>query len=169
MRLFRSKKKWSAATVCVAVIGVFAAVALGTPPLLFTSTALVTANLDNNVQLNSDRVKFQTKDPTFVRVARITIPVGGNSGWHHHPGMVIVAVLSGAIKFTNSDCSSTTNVAGTAFVESGNDPGLAENVGGVDAVAYATFIVPQTPVPQPPPLSNSFRIDDPAPTPPCAG
>jgi len=167
LHLFRSKKKWSVATVCVVVIGVFAAVALGTPPSGFISTVLVTdAHLDNNVQLNSDRIKFQTKDPTFVRVAKITI--NGNSGWHHHPGMVIVAVLSGTVKFTNSDCSSTTHVAGTAFVESGDDPGRAESVDG-EAVVYATFIVPQTPVPQPPPLTNSYRIDDPAPTPPCAG
>jgi hypothetical protein len=101
------------------VIGTFAAVALGTTPVSFTSLAVVTANLDNSVQLNSDRVKFQTKDPTFVRVAKITIAEGGNSGWHHHPGMVIVAVLSGTVKFTNSDCSSTTHVAGTAFVEGG--------------------------------------------------
>jgi quercetin dioxygenase-like cupin family protein len=120
--------------------------------------------LDNNVQLNSDRVKFQTKDPTFVRVAKVTILAGGNSGWHHHPGMAIVAVLSGTIKVTNSDCSSTTHAAGTVFVVSGDDPGLAESVGG-DAVAYTTFIAPQTPVPPPP--SNSFRIDDPAPA--CAG
>ena len=75
-----------------------------------------------------------------------------------------MAVQSGTVRFTNSDCSSTTHVAGTAFVEGGDDPGLAESVGG-PAVVYATFIVPQTPVPTAP--SNSYRIDDPVPA--CAG
>jgi quercetin dioxygenase-like cupin family protein len=166
LRVHRLRKKWVAVFVGVAVVGTFAAVALATTPVSFTSLPVVTANLDNSVQLNSDRVKFQTKDPTFVRVAKITIAEGGNSGWHHHPGMVIVAVLSGTVKFTNSDCSSTTHAAGTAFVEGGDDPGLAESVGG-EAVVYATFIAPQTPVPVPPPLNSSYRINDPAPA--CAG
>jgi quercetin dioxygenase-like cupin family protein len=108
-------------------------------------------------------VKFQTKDPTLVRVTKITISAGGNSGWHHHPGMVVVAVVSGTVKFTHSDCSSTLHPSGTAFVESGDDPGLAESVDG-EAVVYATFIAPQLPVPAAP--SNSFRIDDPVPA--CA-
>jgi len=56
------RKKWVAVFVGVAVLGTFAAVALGSGSLFFTSTPLVTANLDNKVQLNSDRVKFQTKD-----------------------------------------------------------------------------------------------------------
>ena len=164
LRVLRSRKKLSVAIVAVAAAGAFAAVAFGTTPIKFGGPPLVTATLNDSVQLNSDRVKFQTKDPTFVRVAKITIDADGNSGWHHHPGIVIVAVLSGTVKFTNSDCSSTTHAAGTAFVEGGDGPGLAESVGG-QAIVYATFIVPQTPVPPLP--SNNFRIDDPAPA--CAG
>jgi hypothetical protein len=167
LRVPHSKKGLSVVIVGVAAAGTFAVVALGTPPVNFGGPPLVTATLDDSVHLNSDRVKFQTKDPTFVRVAKITIGTAtadGNSGWHHHPGIVIVAVLSGTVRFTNSDCSSTTHAAGTAFVEGGDDPGLAESVGG-QAIVYATFIVPQTPVPPAP--STNYRIDDPAPA--CAG
>ena len=166
MRVLRSRKRLSVAIVGVAAAGTFAVVALGTPPIAFVGTPLVTATLNDSVHLNSDRVKVQTKDPTFVRVARIEIGAGGSSGWHHHPGVVIVAVLSGAVKFTNSDCSSTTHATGTAFVEGNDAPGLAESVGG-PAVVYATFVVPQTPIPVPPPYNNNYRIDDPAPA--CAG
>jgi quercetin dioxygenase-like cupin family protein len=151
------------AIVVVALAGTFAAVAFGTAPYLFGGPPLVTATLDDSIKLNTDSVKFQTKDPTLVRVSKITIAEGGNSGWHHHPGMVVVAVVSGTVKFTHSDCSSTLHPSGTAFVESGDDPGLAESVGG-EAVVYATFIAPQSPVPAPP--SNTFRIDDPIPA--CA-
>jgi hypothetical protein len=126
------------------VIGTFAAVALGSPPFNFAATTLVTANLADEVQQNSDRVKFQTKDATDVRVQRIDIAPGGYSGWHHHPGIVIVAVASGAVTFTHSDCSSTTYgpglPAGSVFVEGGDDPGQASSAGG--ATIYATFVAP---------------------------
>ncbi len=155
MRALRSRTKWSAAIVGVAAIGTFAAVALGSMGVGFTPTNLVTANIPNKVELNSDRIKFQTKGPTDVRVQKIIIAPGGFSGWHHHPGMVIVSVASGEVTFTQSDCSSTTYgaglPAGTAFVESGDDPGQASSVGG--ATVYATFVAPHAD----PPV---FRIED---------
>jgi hypothetical protein len=155
-RVFRSRKKLSLAIVGVAAIGTWAAVALGSPGVGFHTENLVTANVANDVKFNSDRVKFQTKDPTDVRVQRIVIDPGGYSGWHHHPGILIVSVLSGQVTFTNSDCSSTTYgpglPAGSAFVEGGDDPGQASSAGG--ATVYATFVAPHAS----PPV---FRIEDP--------
>jgi quercetin dioxygenase-like cupin family protein len=157
LRLLHLRKKWVAATVGVAVVGTFAAVAFGSG-LVFTSTPLVTANLDNKVQLNSDRIKFQTKDPTVVRVASIFFDAGGSSGWHHHPGFVIVTVKTGSVTVWKSDCSQTTYGAGSAFTESGDEPGLVTSTGG--ETGYVTYVVPNvTPL--------VFKIDDP--TPACAG
>ena len=157
MRLLHLRKKWVAATVGVAVVGTFAAVALGSG-LVFTSKALVTANLDNKVQLNSDRIKFQTKDPTVVRVAAVSFSAGDTSGWHHHPGFVIVSVNTGSVTVWKSDCSQTTYGAGSAFVETGDDPGQVTSALG--ATTYVTYVVPNvTPL--------VFRIEDPAPA--CAG
>jgi quercetin dioxygenase-like cupin family protein len=152
------RKTWVAATVGAAVVGTFAAVALGSGSFLFTSTPLVTANLDEKVQLNSDRIKLQTKDPTVVRVATVVFGAGGSSGWHHHPGFVIVSVKSGSVTVWASDCSQTTYAAGSAFVESGDDPGQVTSAGG--ATNYVTYVVPNVN-----PLV--FKIDDPAPA--CAG
>jgi quercetin dioxygenase-like cupin family protein len=158
LRVLRLGKKWTAPIIGVVVIGTFAAVALGSPSFNFTSTPLVTANLDDKVQLNSDRIKLQTKDPTVVRVATVVFGAGGTSGWHHHPGFVIVSVKSGSVTVWRSDCSQTTYGAGSAFVESGDDPGLVTSVGG--ATNYVTYVVPNVnPV--------VFRIDDAAPA--CAG
>src|SRR6476619_2978890 len=118
----------------------FASIALGSPSFNFTSTPLVTANLDNKVQLNSDRIKLQTKDPTVARVATVVFGAGGSSGWHHHPGFVIVSVKSGAVTVWNSDCSHETYGAGSAFVESGDDPGQVTSVDG--ATNVVTNVVP---------------------------
>jgi len=157
LRVLRSKKKWAAATVGVAVIGISATVALGSHASnLFGITGteiLVTANLDNTFQFNSDQVKFQTKGPTDVRVQKIVVGAGGYSGWHHHPGIVIVAVASGDLTFTHSDCSSTTYGPGlpdgAVFVEGDDDPGQASSVAG--ATLYVTFVAPD---------GAGFRIDD---------
>jgi quercetin dioxygenase-like cupin family protein len=158
LRVLASKKRWITATVGMVVIGTLATVALANHlPFNFTTTPIVTGNLVSDVKQNSDRVKFQTKDPTDVRVARIDIAPGGRSGWHHHPGVVIVTVAQGAVTFTHSDCSSKTygpgQPDGAVFVEGGDEPAQASNQGTTAVITYATFIAPHAA----PPV---FRIDD---------
>jgi hypothetical protein len=158
LRVFRLKKKWSAVFVGVAVIGTFAAVALGNTGTGFTQTPLVTANFVDSVHLNSDRVKFQTKGPTYVRVQKVVIAPLGKSGWHHHPGVVIVAVLSGDVTFTHSDCSSETYGPGlpngAVFAEGGDDPAQASSIAG--ATTYVTFVAPN----DAPVSPTTFRVED---------
>src|SRR3954453_12909638 len=156
VRLGRSsRKKLIAAIVAVAVSATGAAVAFGSPGLGFGPTSLATGSLSDNVKWNSDPIKFQTKGPTDTRVQKIEIAPGGFSGWHHHPGVVIVTVATGAVTFTESDCSSTTYgpglPAGSAFVEGGDDPGQASSTDG--ATVFATFVAPHSK----PPV---FRVDD---------
>lgn len=156
LRVLGSKKKWTAAIVGVAAVGMFATVALGSHGRGgFAGTTLVVADFDETVHWNSDRVKFQTKGATDVSVQRIVLSPGGFSGWHHHPGVVIAAVESGAVTFTQSDCSSKTYGPGLpdgeVFVEGGDEPGQASSAGG--ATLYVTFIAPSAN----PPV---FRIDD---------
>ena len=150
-----------AATVGVAVIGTFGAVALGSPGSGVTLTTLVTANFDNTAKLNSDGVKFQTKDPTDVRIQQLVFSADSYSGWHHHPGMVLVSVESGALTLWESDCSSKTYGPGlpngAVFAEGSDDPQQVTSAGG--ATVYATFVAPNAD----PPV---FRIEDDPP--PCA-
>jgi hypothetical protein len=81
------KSKWLAATIGLVLVGTAAGVAVASPPFGLTSTIFVTADLQQAVHLNSDKVKFQTKGPTDVRVQRLDFAAGAYSGWHHHPGM----------------------------------------------------------------------------------
>jgi hypothetical protein len=155
LSVFRSKKKLSAAIVGVGVIGTLVTVALGSPGSGFVGqTPLVTANFDKKVHVNNDRVKFQTKRPTDVRVQQFDIAPGGFSGWHHHPGIVILAVQSGLVTLTHSDCSSKTygptSENGAVFVED-DEPVQVSSAGG--ATVYATFVAPSAD----PPV---FRIED---------
>jgi quercetin dioxygenase-like cupin family protein len=137
------------------VIGTFAAVALGSMSFGFTPTTLVTGTLANKVDANHNGVKFQTSHPTDVRVQKVVIDAGGYSGWHHHPGIVIATVESGAVTFTKSDCSSKTYGPGLAngsvFVEADDQPGQASSADG--ATLYATFVAPHA-------VPPVFRIED---------
>ena len=146
----------------VAVLGTFATVALGSVGVGFTPTTLVTANIPNKVWAQGDGIKLRTRGSVDVRVQKIDIAAGGVSGWHHHPGIVLVSVASGAVTFTNADCSATTYGPGlpdgSAFIESGADPGQASSANG--ATVYTTFVAPQAT----PPV---FRIEDAAQPQPC--
>ena len=145
MRVFRSKKRWAAATVGVAVLGtIAAAVALGSSGSGNTITTLVTANFDNPTQVNSDRVKFQTKDATDVRIQKIVFAPGAYSGWHHHPGMVLLSVESGVVTLQQPDCSSQDYGPGlpngAVFAEGGDVPEQVSSTNG--ATIYAVFVAP---------------------------
>lgn len=138
------KLKWLFVVGVVAIGTVVAAVALGSPGFGNTISTLVTANFDQTVELNSDRVKFQTKDATDVRIQKIVFAPGAYSGWHHHPGMVLLTVESGAVILWNADCSSTTygpgNPNGAAFAEGSDNPQQVTSAGG--ATVYAVFVAP---------------------------
>ena len=156
-----ARKRAVAATAGFAVFGVVVAAALASPPFKFTATNLVAeAEMPAPIHVNSDRVKFQTKDPVDVRFQKVNIEPGGRSGWHHHPGVVIVAVKEGTVTFVNgADCSATPygpgSPNGSVFIESGDTPGEARNMStDQPAKAYATFVAPDAD-------PGVFRIEDP--------
>jgi hypothetical protein len=162
-RMKRKHGRLLTAAVGVALVGTFAAVALGSAGFGNAIVPLVTANFNETVHLNSDRIKFQTKGPTDVRVQQITFAPGSFSGWHHHPGFVIVAVKSGEVTNFDSQCNGTTygpgSPNGSAFVEYGDEPGEVRNMTSAPATVYVTLVAPDAD----PPV---FRIEDDPP--PCA-
>ncbi len=109
------------------------------------------ATLSESVHVNQDRVKFQTKDPTDVLVQTITFQPQGSSGWHFHPGLVIVVVESGEVTTHDANCQTKTYGPHQSFVESGTDPFMVSNENAtVKAVVYATLVVP---------AGSPFRIE----------
>lgn len=78
--------------------------------------------------------------------------IPGSTGWHSHPGPVVVLVESGAMTFYDDDCTVRTYTAGQAFIDRGQGHAhIARNEGTVDLVlAAAYFDVP---------VSGAFRND----------
>lgn len=153
-----SRKGMLPVVICLVLAAAAAAVALGEPGFGFVATNLVPkADFNETANLNSDRIKFQTKDPTDVRFQTITYAPGGRSGWHHHPGMVLAAVKSGEVTVWDAQCNTRTYGPGlpngAVFVEYGDQPMQVGNTTTADAVVYAAFVAPSTD----PPV---FRIED---------
>lgn len=149
------KKTWAIVALGVVVAGVVATIALATPGSGVSTTTFVTADFTNPVHFNSDRVKFQTKDPTTVRVQKLVWTAGAFSGWHHHPGVIIVTVQSGSVTVEDSSCNSVTYGPGlpdgAVFVEGGDDPIQVTSASG--ATEYVMQVAPAAN----PPV---FRIED---------
>lgn len=161
--LYLKRLKSAGAVLGIAAVGSIATVASASPSSgNIATTNFVTANYDESGQVNSDRVKFQTKNATDVRVQKLVFPAGAFTGWHHHPGVIIVAVESGSLTLRQSDCSSKTYGPslsnGAVFVE-GHDSVQEAMSGAAGATVYVTYVAPSAD----PPV---FRIEDPVPS--CA-
>ena len=114
----------------------------------FTSTLIARGNVGKfHIQSKVDGfdVELKSHDDADIAVANIGITTGGSSGWHYHPGPVLVVVKSGTITFYSSDdrdCTPKVHPAGTSFIEPGGVVGNARNEGAVEVVGVATFFAP---------------------------
>jgi hypothetical protein len=76
-----------------------------------------------------------------VTMQTLTFQPGGFSGWHHHPGLVVVVVKSGQVTRFKGDCSKQTFTAGQSFVEMGErDLVFVKNEGSTAAEVQNTLI-----------------------------
>jgi hypothetical protein len=85
-----------------------------------------------------------------VTIEKVTIPPGGHTGWHSHPGPGFAIITEGQIKYTSftekEGC--VERVFGPdepeqTLVEPPNQLHIGRNEGDVDAVAYVTrFNIP---------------------------
>jgi quercetin dioxygenase-like cupin family protein len=124
------------------------------------ATNLSTVTLEQDFQANHDRVKLQTMDPMTVRMQRLDFSAGGHTGFHHHPGAVIVSVVSGTVTLVDGhDCGTKDYGPGSAngsiFIEA--DDHAHEAVSANGAVVFVTYIVPNNNG------SPSFREEEEAP------
>lgn len=143
------------------VIGL-AGAAVATPGSGFAGTILSTGTHSESVHYNTGEVKFQTKAAVDFVNQTITIAPSGTSGWHTHPGVVLVTVVSGELIRYAADCSSTILPAGSAFTESGDHAGLVRNTSSTaSALVHVTYVVPDGTPP------SGLRID--AANPGCPG
>ncbi len=168
----RVKRLRLVATVTSAalLVLVFAGSALGTPggnvisaPILargdFTEGVGIKVKFERDGNINVSNAP----DAGQVVIQEVTIGPGGTTGWHSHPGPVVVVVKQGTLTYVRADngvCTSTPYSAGTAFVDPGQGHAhTAFNFGSENLVLIATYYGV--------PVGGSPRIDVPVVPSPC--
>jgi Cupin domain len=148
----------------VAGLFVIVGAALATPGVGVLG-APVHARGTNSDELNihsAAGIKLKTKGALDFVTQQITIAPGGTTGWHSHPGPVLVTVKSGALTVVYADdptCQGRTFSAGQSFVDRGDETvHTALNLGATPVEFWATYLVPGA-------AGTAFRID--APDPAC--
>ncbi len=114
-----------------------------TPPAGFTAKVLAKGTVARSVEIGALGIQFSTEGPTDLFVQQVDIAPGGISGWHEHPGLVIVAVATGAV-IVHTGCDSGHKYsAGQSFIEPPLTPMLVENASSTaPAQNFASVVVP---------------------------
>lgn len=87
-------------------------------------------------------VVLHIKGPTDVLTTDLIFQPGGTTGWHMHPGPVVVTVKKGALTEIHSNGCMTVHTEGSAFFEKADEVhNVVNQTGGVTEV-YATFLSP---------------------------
>jgi len=138
-----------AAALAMIALGVAASVLAAGPARAVPPAGVITEILGSGTTLagftiHAAGINVESKHAAGVTVAHLTFAPGGTTGWHAHPGPVLVIVTTGSVtKYSAQDCTAHTYTAGQAFVEHGpTDENLVRNDGSVPAETLVTFITP---------------------------
>jgi quercetin dioxygenase-like cupin family protein len=143
--------------VGVTVLAIVVGAALATPSSGVTGTLITRATLGKFEAKNDGIVVESERRSADVALIKVVIEPGGSTGWHHSTGVVPVSIASGTVTEHDKKCHKTVYKAGEGFVESHDRVHLVRNEGNVDAVLYATFIIPTKTPPE------GLVIDEPQP------
>jgi quercetin dioxygenase-like cupin family protein len=162
----RTGRRGALVTLSVAaVLTVLAGAAMATPSSnIVSATVVARASFVDPVD-----VKFKIKEgrqevlhaPELLETVmqQIVIGPGGSTGWHSHPGPVVVLIKSGELTFYSSEdptCTPRTYSAGQAFIDRGQGHvHLARNLGSQNVELWVTYFDV--------PVGGAFRLDAPSP------
>src|SRR5215213_6552485 len=126
----------------LALLAVVVGAALATTPKGVTPTPLTRATLGKFEAENQGiEVESQSTSADYA-LAKVVIEPGGTTGWHHHPGVALISVNSGAVTEYDKNCHKSVYKAGEGFVETKGEVHVVRNKGKANAVLYVTFIAP---------------------------
>jgi quercetin dioxygenase-like cupin family protein len=123
----------AAAAVAIALTGSY--VARGqVPPLQIIALAegFGSDNVDN----------LHVKGPSDVLQTELLFQPGAETGWHMHPGPVVVVIKTGALTEIHSNGCITVHPMGSVFFETAGEVHNAINQTGAVVDVYATFLSP---------------------------
>jgi quercetin dioxygenase-like cupin family protein len=132
-------------SAAVALLG-FSQSAGATEPAGVVSNVLLAqgrtiSSLKEKIKVGAEwAVTLEDNGQSEMYVQDLVIGPGGYTGWHSHPGLLLITMKDGAIDFYDKDCVKTVYSAGQSFSE-GADPHALVNTGSVNARLFVAYIV----------------------------
>jgi len=144
-----------AAVSCVAVAAALTpSFGVVSAPVLARASFADPTDLKFKIKGQSQEV-IQVNNAQETVIQQVIIAPGGHTGWHSHPGPVVVLIKSGQMSFYDSEdptCTARTYSAGEAFIDSGQGHvHIARNEGSVNLELWATYFDV--------PAGGAFRIN----------
>ena len=142
-------------------------VVIGTPKSV-TATKTVRVRVKGKVVTRKVSFTYQTVTPLMscgettacdTAYQQLTIPPGGYTGWHTHPGPTFVAVAQGegTLYHAMSGCPSIKYATGAGFMQPPTEVHNMRNEGTTPLVLWAFYALP------PGTQTTAIRIDQPQP------
>src|SRR5215211_3922742 len=131
----------------LALLALIVGAALANTPSGVKATPVIATQITRatlgNFEAENNGIEVQSgRRSADIAIVKVVIEPGGSTGWHHHPGVVLVPVKAGTVTEYDAQCHKSVYKAGKGFVESNSEVHLVRNEGDVKAVLYATFLVP---------------------------
>src|SRR6266446_5458400 len=85
-------------------------------------------------------VKLETKGQSDFFYQDLVVGPGGRTGWHSHPGLLMITIKEGSVDFYDNKCTKHSYTAGQAFTE-GSEPHNALNSGSGNAHLLVFYVI----------------------------
>jgi quercetin dioxygenase-like cupin family protein len=137
----------------IGVVGLLGGAVKASPGSGITGTILAKGSL-------GEKVKIRTREPSDLVFQEVDLAPGGFTGWHTHPGPLLVVVKTGSLTHLDAQCHVQTYAAGQAFIEPAGKEyvHMGQNLGEVPVHLYVTYVLPR-----------GSPLRDESPPPVCAG
>lgn len=148
-----------------------AGLALATPIVgLVFATILSTGSTDREINAHAQvaipatattsavdfEAQLETEGPSTFISQDVSYMPGGHTGWHSHPGILLISVTEGSLEWYDANCKRHVYNSGDSFTENAQLH-YVRNVGDVNNRLMVTYVLAK---------GQPRRIDRPAPT--CA-
>src|SRR6267142_4436167 len=136
--------KWPLAVLGAVVV--VSTTALATPPAGVVSNVILAQgttviSLKEKIAVgNNWNLDLENKGQSEFYVQDLVVGPGGYTGWHSHPGLLLITVKEGSLEFYDKECAKHTYGAGQSFTE-GAEPHAAMNRGTGNARLLVAYIV----------------------------
>jgi quercetin dioxygenase-like cupin family protein len=145
------KRKTKVVIGATAVVAALAGIAYATPIVGLASPLFSVGQHASDIRTHGAghtlsgaefEVRLSTEGPSTMSNQDAAYAAGGHNGWHSHPGMVAVTIVSGAIQWFDENCVETDYKAGDSWTE-GSQLHYFRLVGTTGAHLTAFFITAQ--------------------------